>query len=699
MKTRKRTPRKVLSLLLCVLMVATSVVFANPFTAKAATTITHKKNVSAKSVYVPSFGHWGNYTISLPAYDFATMQVLQKNSYFYNDSDNTNFSSDQFMCNYTHSDTKSPINIGGTIIYIDLHVDLDFANLTFYGIYDFNPNAVNYDNTYSGAINNKDSATTQLDTSLLATVNPNDSVSSTYSPSLVQGGNTLPTLNLSSCFYGINTSNLVASYDEAISKYGKTNTKGFDAALWQNYIDKLSAVEDIVKNGYHIEYKLSPGATVSNYNNKELLTYSVEIIDPQSQIYKKQQELEKAMEPLKVPCIVTIPNSVVGLTIDKPGDNNVNIGSDFTFSVTKKTGYTQATPVVKIGTTTIGASSISGNTYTYTIGNVTENKKVTINDLPPNTYSVGYSLGDGVSKASGTATSIKHFGTATVKINVNPAYNQVKNLPISVTNGRISGGTRRGATFTYTLRGVTANTTVKVSALALNQYTVKVPDSATGLTITNTGSHTMTYGTDFTFTVTKQTGYTQATPVVKVNDVEIAGVLSDNTYTYTISNITENKNVTIDNMPLNTYQYTLPTGTGFKVTNAAGMDCNSITHGNDYSFVVSVNKAYTQTVPTVTLASGKTLELVSTAPGADGSIDYTYKAENVTKHDTVQVAAMDKNTYTAVLPTGKGYTAKTDDNLNKIVYGTSISLPASLTESLRSSRTLICSSKNSLKAI
>ena len=36
MKTRKRTPRKVLSLLLCVLMVATSVVFANPFTAKAA---------------------------------------------------------------------------------------------------------------------------------------------------------------------------------------------------------------------------------------------------------------------------------------------------------------------------------------------------------------------------------------------------------------------------------------------------------------------------------------------------------------------------------------------------------------------------------------------------------------------------------------------------------------------------------------
>ena len=211
-------------------------------------------------------------------------------------------------------------------------------------------------------------------------------------------------------------------------------------------------------------------------------------------------------------------------------------------------------------------------------------------------------------------------------------------------------------------------------------YTVSIPASATGLTITNTGTHTKKYGTDFIFTVTKQAGYTQATPVVKVNDVEIAGVLSDDTdtYTYTIANITEDKNVTIDNMPLNTYQYTLPTGAGFTVADAAGMDCTSITHGNDYSFVVSVNKAYTQTEPTVKLASKKAVTLVSTAPGADGSIDYTYKAEDVTANDTVQVDAMNKNTYSAVLPSGTGYTAKTEDNLNKIVYGTSISFGVEL---------------------
>ena len=211
-------------------------------------------------------------------------------------------------------------------------------------------------------------------------------------------------------------------------------------------------------------------------------------------------------------------------------------------------------------------------------------------------------------------------------------------------------------------------------------YTVSIPASATGLTITNTGTHTKKYGTDFIFTVTKQAGYTQATPVVKVNDVEIAGVLSDDTdtYTYTIANITEDKNVTIDNMPLNTYQYTLPTGAGFTVADAAGMDCTSITHGNDYSFVVSVNKAYTQTEPTVKLASKKAVTLVSTAPGADGSIDYTYKAEDVTANDTVQVAAMSMNTYSAVLPSGTGYTAKTEDNLNKIVYGTSISFGVEL---------------------
>ena len=352
-------------------------------------------------------------------------------------------------------------------------------------------------------------------------------------------------------------------------------------------------------------------------------------------------------------------------------------GNTGKFSITLKDAYNRATPVARIDGKELARSDKGNGVFEYTTAAITGNKTVIFDTIPVNNYPVSYTLGTGVLKGAETATTIQYGSNATVKIDVDPAYSQVETLPISVTNGTLSTGTRNGNTFTYTLSGVTADTTVTVPALTKNQYTVTVP-TAIGLDITNTGSHTKTYGDSFIFTVTKQTGYTQATPVVKVNDVEIAGVPSDNTYTYTITNITENKNVTIDNMPLNTYQYTLPTGTGFKVTNAAGMDCNSITHGNDYSFVVSVNKAYTQTKPTVTLASGKTLELVSTAPGADGSIDYTYKAANVTAHDTVQVAAMDKNTYTAVLPTGKGYTAKTDDNLNKIVYGTSISFGVEL---------------------
>ena len=204
---------------------------------------------------------------------------------------------------------------------------------------------------------------------------------------------------------------------------------------------------------------------------------------------------------------------------------------------------------------------------------------------------------------------------------------------------------------------------IVATGFTAKQYTVSVPTSATGLTITNPGNHTVTYGDNFTFTVTKGAAYTQATPDVKVNDNDIAYVQSGNTYTYTISNITANKKVTIGNMPINTYQYTLPTGVSFKVSDAAGMNHSAITYGKDYSFVVSVNKAYTQTEPTVKLASKKAVTLVSTAPGADGSIDYTYKAEDVTANDTVQVAAMNKNTYTAVLPSGKGYATKTEDDL------------------------------------
>ena len=222
---------------------------------------------------------------------------------------------------------------------------------------------------------------------------------------------------------------------------------------------------------------------------------------------------------------------------------------------------------------------------------------------------------------------------------------------------------------------------IQANNVKKNTYTVSIPESVTGLEINGGGNHTVTHGDDYKFSLTVREGYTQSKPTVKVGDTELAYTKDGNTYSYTLSNINVNTTVSIDNLELNTYEYTLPTGTGFTVADAAGMDHSSITHGTDYTFTVTVDKAYTQTVPTVTLKDGTVLTADS-AEFVDGNEKgdkvYTYTVENVTDHNKISVAAMSKNTYSAVLPfdntaeaSYKVTNEKADSNnvVSGIVYG------------------------------
>ena len=544
--------------------------------------------------------------------------------------------------------------------------------------------------------------------------------------------------------YAVNSQNMIAAYDNAISTIGTVNTEHYTTNTWNNYISALNTIKSYIDRGGagYSYYEGNPqrwiysawqnlvsainllakaevslgnifnqvdGATLTGPEKvyvgdefevtlklQEAYTQSVPTLTVKSGSTTKTvtgtkasdgsykfkvtltSENNNSITPANVnknTYTVTVPSSGTGFTASKSG--TVTHGENYTFTVKLLDGYTQTLPTVKAGTVTLGATPIGNNTYSYTITGVKADKSVSINGVAANTYSVGYSLGAGVSKASGTATSINHFGTATVKLTVDAAHNQKKPNP-SVNNGTITLASTDEAThtYTYTLKGVTANTTVTVPALALNQYTVTIP-KGTGYSLDAT-SKIVTHGDTATFTVTLDSAHNQNAPVAKIDGKALTYTKNGDSYTFKTDAITDFETVTIENVQINKYQYTLPTGAGFTVANATGMDCTSITHGNDYSFTVTVDKAYTQTTPTVTLASGKALELVSTASGADGSIVYTYKAANVTANDTVQVAAMSKNTYTAVLPSGTGYATKTEDDLGNIVYGTSISFGVEL---------------------
>ena len=392
---------------------------------------------------------------------------------------------------------------------------------------------------------------------------------------------------------------------------------------------------------------------------------------------------------------VSVPGSATGLSIGNSGNHSVTHGNSFTFTVTKQTGYTQKTPVVRVNGTQI-AGVESGNTYTYTISGITGNKNVTIDGQSVNSYSVGYELGEGASKGSGTATAINHFGSATIKITVDGAHNQVTSLPISVSNGTISGETKSGNTFTYTLSNVTANTTVKVGNLNKNKYTVTIP-AGTGYS-SNVDSRTVTHGDNFDFTVTLDAAHSQTPPKAFLAGKELSYTkVGENSYKFNTGAVYASGDVSISNIKINYYAIELPADTdAFKVTDVDGFNHASIKHGDSYKFTVTVDKAYTQTAPTVTLKDGTVLTADSSefvGGDAKGNKVYTYTVENVTDFNKVTVKPIAKNTYSAVLPfDADGSYKATNEKANAenvvegIVYGTDLTFGVALGEQYNRSK-------------
>ena len=565
-------------------------------------------------------------------------------------------------------------------------------------------------------------------------------------------------------YYGINTTRLYDLYNEYKNTYGLNSYSDiYTGASWNNYIDKMNDAKqywygavsgrvtqtdiwdaetkliNAVANLKYLNmdlpaalYSSGEGYGYSNrpekvqyYSNLEFdvdlytgYTQSVPTVTCNGKTYNGTKingrdsyhfviPVEKSVDSIVVNNVklntytVSVPGSATGLSVGNSGNHSVTHGSNFEFTVTKQTGYTQKIPVVKVNGTQI-AGVESGNTYTYTITGITGNKTVTIDGQTANTYSVGYELGEGASKAGDSATSIKHFGSATVKITVDGAHNQVISLPISVSNGTISGGTKSGNTFTYTLSNVTANTTVKVGNVSKNKYTVTIP-AGTGYS-SNVGSRTVTHGDTTTFTITLDKAYNQNAPVAKIDGKALSYTKNGDSYTFTTGAITADKNVEISGVRINTYQIGLPEKTdAFEVVDATGFNHTAITHGDDYKFTVTVNKAYTQNTPVVSIKSGKDVTLESKADGADGSLVYTYIVKNVTAHDEILVAAMSKNTYSAVLPFGTGYKAtseKADENnvVKGIVYGTDLTFGVALGEQYNRSKITVKFKGTVLKA-
>ena len=775
MKAKFRTPRKILSVFLCILMLTTSVVIANPFTASAASTVTYKAPLQNYS-FQPSLG-----------------------------------------CAAGRSNCESVYN-GCDMQGIGVVGDFSFV----FTVYDYNPNALNYDSTiYEGDLSGlythlgyclksgdwesswgfqpsrgscaADAQTTSyIETECNFAEDARANVINTTADDIFyeyydfdeESGYAPAYMVYTLWTYPVNTARVSEYYDYAISQYGKTNTMGYTAESWNAYIDALNAAEDIVNNGVHLKYKYCNPNNIPLDNNWDIRDFRNNVYDPQAEVYSVWTNLRDAMNGLtresvtltyesdskatisgpgsvlvgdyfsvkvtlndgytdsnpkvrvmyndgkyedfsgtksgneynysvritnsninkiipvdvyKNTYTVTVPPSGTGFTASKTG--TVTHGENYSFTVTLANGYTQTLPVVKAGTVTLGATWVGNNTYSYTITGVKANTSVSIDGTAVNTYSVGYNLGEGVSKGSESASSIKHFGTATVKLTVDAAHSQNAPAP-SVSNGTITYVSKDEATNTYTyeLKDVTADTTVTVGNIKKNIYTVNIPEGE-GYSL-DRKSMNIEHGDNFDFTVTLDAAHSQTPPRAFLAGNELSYTkVGENGYKFNTGAVYAHGDVTISNIKINTYSIELPADTdAFKAADKDGFNSTSITHGNDYKFTVTVDKAYTQTTPTVTLKDGTKLNFDSKVTDSEGNIVYTYTVENVTDHNKISVAAMSKNTYSAVLPFDKTAEAsykvtntKADSNnvVSGIVYGTDLTFGVALAEQYNRSTVVV----------
>ncbi|MBQ6065731.1 MAG: InlB B-repeat-containing protein, partial [Clostridia bacterium] len=315
----------------------------------------------------------------------------------------------------------------------------------------------------------------------------------------------------------------------------------------------------------------------------------------------------------------------------------VTHGENFSFSVTPKTGYTQTAPAVTVNNETLAAASVVDGTYNYVIAEVKETKAVAI-ATTINTYAVTFTSDDGADAPA--AQTITHGQDCEFTVTLNEGYTQTAPV-VTVGSETLEALDNEGNVYTYKIAGVTADKAVAI-ATAINTYDVTFTsdDGADA-----PAAQTVDHGATCTFTVTLKTGYTQTAPVVTVDGAALTGTTEDDlTFTYVIEDVTADKAVAITTT-LNSYDVTFTSDDG-----ADAPEAQTVDHGEDCTFTVTLNTGYTQTAPVVTV-DGATL----TYTEKDGDV-YTYKITDVTADKAVAIATA-INTYDVTFTSDDGAAA------------------------------------------
>lgn len=346
------------------------------------------------------------------------------------------------------------------------------------------------------------------------------------------------------------------------------------------------------------------------------------------------------------------------------GETRIVKGQAYAFKFALTEGYKQnANFAVKVngekvnvatdGTVTVAADKVTGD-LTVTVEGV---EQIVVGNMLTTGDGFEYEVLDGAN-----AAAIPYGGTLKFKVNLATGYNQSKFV---VKDGEKVLEAVDGV---YTITNIRETHIITVEGVALNTYGVALPTS-TNYEVK--GANTVTYGTDYSFTIAFAAG--QDTSAVKVyaqigngEKVELAKSGDG----YTVTNVTDALTITVEGLKIAKYTVTLTPTEGITyLSENNGNPAAEAEHGSTYRFKATFDSAKYN--GTLVVKNGDAV-LVADSNGV-------YSVENVNGDIVITVSGLTINTYTVTLTEGEGYTiAAADGSTSPVNYGGSFSFTVAI---------------------
>lgn len=358
------------------------------------------------------------------------------------------------------------------------------------------------------------------------------------------------------------------------------------------------------------------------------------------------------------------------------GKQTVTYGNTFEFIVKALPGYDINTLKVKMGEEELRFKEGTDEYRKFAPENLTQDYEISTS-IEKKKYTVTVPVVDGVSFyenneqiKGGDFITVRYGDRFRFRVVLDEKHNQSSIVVKSNIKRQENGQQTTLSTVLsaidgfYTITEISDNITISVENVEVNRYKINLVEGV-GIKYMNSGGgqtdikgiHVVEYGESFSFKISPLEGYELSKMVVNVQGENgNNSSITPSGGVYSITNIKENKTVTVRDQAVVQYKVTFAPADGVTYMNDTGNNIKDpilVNHGNNFEFSISIADAYDESIPMLEASSSKSqISKMSTG---------RYMLTNVVEDMTIKTLNVSKNRYTVTLKEVTGVIYKSMD--------------------------------------